>query len=88
MTAWTKDLASAPRTPAEGYAVLAILPGFSAPEAVHWEAYPDDIARELGEDGYWTFSIEIVADVTEGGIRPEEAASALWRLIDLPATTP
>lgn len=78
MTTWTRDLATAPRTPPDGYAVLAILPGFRAPEAVHWETYPEDIAREIGEDGYWTYSIEIVADVTDGGIRPDEARAALW----------
>lgn len=88
MTTWMKDLTTAPKVPPDGCVVLAILPRFGTPETVHWEAYPDEIAKELGEDGYWTYSIEIVADVSDGGIRPDEAVKSVWCLIDLPAELP
>jgi len=59
MSAW-QPIDTAPR---DGTAILAIAVGYEWPEVIRWEAYPADIAEELGEDGYWTFAEQLLADV-------------------------
>lgn len=80
---WTQDLQTAPKKIPEGKSLLAILPGFDFPEAVRWCDYEEDIARNLGEVGYWDYASENMSEIT-GGIAPSEVAATLWALIDLP----
>ncbi len=82
-TMWNKGLEGAPKMAHEGRCIMAILPGYEAPEAVRWSAYPDDIAAKLGEAGYWDYESESISEMT-GGIESKEAEKAVWTLLDLP----
>lgn len=86
MTDWHRDLNTAPRSVPDGKALLVLIDTF--PESVEWHPYPDDIARELGEDGYWNYTLDLARDVGDGAIPSHDAATARWCLIDLPQDQP
>lgn len=70
-----KDMSSAPRN---GTVFFGMSSDDRWPQPMKWEAYSPDDAAELGEDGYWTYCEELIADVA-GGANPVK----WWPMIDL-----
>lgn len=55
-------ISSAPR---DGTIFLVWGKHYEWPEVVKWERYSPADAEEVGEDGYWTYAEELLAEVTD-----------------------
>lgn len=51
--------------PKDGANIFVWSPGYQWPEVVRYERYADDDAEEIGEEGYWTYSEQLLADATD-----------------------
>jgi len=60
-TAW-QAIDSAPK---DGEPFLAWADGYSWPEVIKWQDYDDADRHETGEEGYFTYAEELLADVTD-----------------------
>lgn len=57
-----QDIATAPK---DGSAFMAATSFYEWPEVLRWEAYAPEDAEEVGEEGYWRYAEEILANVAE-----------------------
>jgi hypothetical protein len=57
--------------PKDGTNIFVWSPGFEWPEVVTWNEYSPEDAEEIGEDGFWTYSEELLAMATDSP-SPEE----------------
>jgi len=76
MIVW-KDFATAPK---DGTNIFAWAPGYDWPETIRYEKYDTEYAEEIGEDGYWRYSEEIIADIAE----IEDGELTHWARIEIP----
>lgn len=60
--------------PKDGTNIMVWADGYSWPEVVRYEKYDDEDAKEIGSEGYWTFSEELLASVAN----PEEDLMTHW----------
>ncbi|MHB8284369.1 MAG: hypothetical protein ACYDD1_06805 [Caulobacteraceae bacterium] len=51
--------------PKDGSVFHAWAPGYEWPEAIKWNAYDEESREETGEDGYFHFAEELLADVCD-----------------------
>jgi hypothetical protein len=73
-----QPIATAPQT---GVVIHVWGPDYKWPETVKWVKYDDDLAQELGEDGYWTYAEELLADVTDS---PSSEEWTHWQPLPTP----
>jgi hypothetical protein len=67
--------------PKDGTIIHVCGPDYEYPEAVKWGKYDDDLAQELGVDGYWTYAEELLADVTDS---PSSEEWTHWQPLPTP----
>lgn len=60
-TEW-KPIETAPK---DGTKVLASRHDYLWPEVVYWQEYDAETREETGEDGYWAFAGELLANVAD-----------------------
>ena len=51
--------------PKDGTNILVCAYGYEWPEVVRYETYDEETAEELGEEGFWRYSEDIIADIAE-----------------------
>jgi hypothetical protein len=52
--------------PKDGTVIHVWADGFEWPETVRWEFYDENTAKEIGEDGYWSYAEGMLAEYTDG----------------------
>jgi hypothetical protein len=75
---WNSDMSAAPK---DGTNILVFAEGFDWPEVIRYEQYGEEYAEEIGEDGFWRYSEDLLADVAE----IEFGTLTHWAPITLPA---
>lgn len=59
---WNSDMSAAPK---DGTNIQVFAGGYDWPDVIRYELYDEDVAEEIGDDGYWRYSEDLLAEVAE-----------------------
>lgn len=72
-----KPISSAPK---DGSKFFAAAPDYEWPEVIYWEKYPAEVQEEAGDEGFWRYAEQLLADVAD----VEMEALTHWMPLPLP----